>query len=545
MQATASLFMLWTFAVAVAVANICFKFKLGNGEVSPIYAFRPEDFKAPNNPQLREKVELLEIPIPLRMIEDGKILTKLTELWRLKTPAPESADGIDSELLSKLVCATGFMANEGYPSQHFAGNLMRLALQGSPSAFFKTFPSERPEAEGLDIYWQIFTEFAAQTGCEIRVSETDEEVTLYSAGVPGAKRYGVLASSFKTCPAIKKLAVRCGALGGTRDTENPEGTKGPDAPNGMTILTWFLRHLIVPSLSMGHEFKLTWEDIRCFAEAISYVNGLEWNEEIEKGMVLEGLDLSEQFLSSETIEVLIPNLPSLKDIWIGIGFEEQLISREATDAFKKCKGLEKLYLYGRRQNSLVVEELTSNIPSLKELRINVESLTSWAASAFKRSKKLERLYLYGSEQSSLFVETLLPNTPSLKRLNIRVKELSSKAEDALKECKGLEGLDLNGPVQNSPSFVEALAFNLSSLKELVIRVQELNLQVADAFKGLEMLAIVGRLNSGFFKHILSPPLTGSLKTLRVFKTEGSQDLSDEDDQAILAAQARSIQVYNC
>jgi hypothetical protein len=110
----------------------------------------------------------------------------------------------------------------------------------------------------------------------------------------------------------------------------------------------------------------------------------------------------------------------------------------------------------------------------------------------------------------------------------------------LPSCKELERLAVHGSKQGS-LFVEALVPNLSSIKELRIFVQELSPEAGDALKGckrLENLVIRGRLLFGFFEHILSPPLTNSLKILSISNSEGSEDLSDKDGLAILAARTR-------
>jgi hypothetical protein len=263
---------------------------------------------------------------------------------------------------------------------------------------------------------------------------------------------------------------------------------------------------------------------------------------LEVGYILEGLDLSEHLLSFETIKTLTHKLQSLKELGIGVG---EVLSPEAADLFKK---LEKLHLSGCEQSSSFVKALIPNIPSIKGLRICVQRLSPKAGNAFRRCKGLEKLYLneneFGFEQSSLFVGTLIPNLPSLKELQINVKELSPEAGDAFEGCKRLEKLYLRGSDQ-SPLFVEALVPNLPSIKELCICVEELSQEAGGAFEGckrLECLNVRGHLTSGFFEHILSPPLTYSLKTLTVYKSEGSERLSDEDDQAIAAARLRSTRV---
>jgi hypothetical protein len=258
MQAIGSPFMLCAFALVVTVAGVSVKFELGNGEVSPNHTLDSGNFGISNNIMLSEgMIEESEKPIHLDMIWDENMLAQLKRFWH-----EDVSEDIGPDQLSRFIRASNSLVLRGYTPQHFPRNMAKKVFLGSrSSAILRMFPYIRPQ-ECWDISWPMFIAFAEETGSEIRMSRTGGKVTLCSKGNLEAETYGVPASPLEERPVVRKLTVRCGTLGGTRD----EGDA--DAPNGMVILAWFMRHLIVPSLSIDLEFELTSGDIRCFAEAI-------------------------------------------------------------------------------------------------------------------------------------------------------------------------------------------------------------------------------------------------------------------------------------
>lgn len=56
-----------------------------------------------------------------------------------------------------------------------------------------------------EITWQIFVGYATETGCEVRVSKTGGEVTVYSANDPRAEEYGDLRGSAHDKEAVGQV----------------------------------------------------------------------------------------------------------------------------------------------------------------------------------------------------------------------------------------------------------------------------------------------------------------------------------------------------
>jgi hypothetical protein len=64
--------------------------------------------------------------------------------------------------------------------------------------------------------------------------------------------------------------------------------------------------------------------------------------------------------------------------------------------FKGCKGLGRLVIDGRKQSSSFVKALVSNLPSLKELEIPVQTLSLEVTDVFKECRGLEKLTIYST-----------------------------------------------------------------------------------------------------------------------------------------------------
>jgi hypothetical protein len=278
--------------------------------------------------------------------------------------------------------------------------------------------------------------------------------------------------------------------------------------------------------------------------------GLETAEAFRGCVGLERLvfDGNGSCQSSAFVGALVRSLPFLRELQIRIDDE---LSLETAEAFGGCVGLERLFLYEDiyanrpSQSSSFAEVLARSLPSLKELWIRVERLSPEAAEAFRACRGLERLTLRGSYQSSSFFEAVLPELRCLRELDIGVEGLDVETAEAFRGCAELEVLALYGSGQTS-LFVEAVVPQLPSLRRLKIGVdEELGLQAVESLKrcrGLESLEIMDELTPECIERILSPP-TGSLKYVAICKDHRS--LSDREKRAVSAAERRGISVMIC
>lgn len=86
----------------------------------------------------------------------------------------------------------------------------------------------------------------------------------------------------------------------------------------MRVLVWLLCHMRVPSLLIGSELRIRPEDIENFCEAIRNEDDSEQKEKVENGLsCLKSVDISER-LDSKDIEILMPNIPSIKMLKINV-----------------------------------------------------------------------------------------------------------------------------------------------------------------------------------------------------------------------------------
>lgn len=256
---------------------------------------------------------------------------------------------------------------------------------------------------------------------------------------------------------------------------------------------------------------------------------------------LEKLKISGEGQNNSFIEILVKNLPNIKELRVRFN---DILSSDIAKSFSACLNLKILETLGKRQPDSSIKELVVNLPMIEELEICTEKLEDDTAEKFAACTNLKKLTILGQQQSSLFVEKLLRSRPEIRELKIQVEKLEDGAIDSFSKCKALEKLEIWVTYQENSS-IENLVESLSMIKELEIWIGKIENSVIEklaACTKLQRLILMGMLlPPGFFESILRAPLIDSLKCLRVLVPE-NQNYSKGDKDAISAAEGRGITI---
>jgi hypothetical protein len=600
---------------ATTAEDVAVEIELGDGTVSSGHTLDTVDFgyieSHASFEEKKSEQDRKQLKVQLEMISDEDMLARLKKYW--DSDMTGSDQDIDADTFYNFILAADYLLLQGDKYKQFVKNVVRRGVLGKHSMAIVRQPLDEYYMGCLQrMAGQMLIALASRYGCEVRVMKRDDhktEVTLCRVRDMKAESYGDICSVFETSPVIGKLSVRCNILS--------------DKVHRMEILTWLTDHLEVPLLWIGSELRMKKEDTQSlvkwnggtthtklglslgFSEYIqstkykhsssSFVEALIPTipalEELHiEGVTfepsaahtfgqcerLEKLCINGPNQDSSFVSALMPNLPNIRELKIDVGklstedakafgqckqleklnldgyiymqtssFVSALMSNlpsirelkidvgklgtDAAVAFGRCERLEKLYLDRSSQTSPFVSALMPNLPSIRELTIGVEELSPDAAAVFRQCERLEKLYLDGSRQTSPFVPALMPNLPNIRELTIGVEKLSPDAAVAFRECKRLEKLSFGGYKQTSP-FVPALMPNLPNIRELTIGVEELSPDAAAVFRQcerLEKLYLCGNIKPGCVERILSPPHMDSLRYLEVGRVMGGPSSGDK------------------
>lgn len=258
-------------------------------------------------------------------------------------------------------------------------------------------------------------------------------------------------------------------------------------------------------------------------------------------VAVEGLDLSAYDLDFVAAKAVLESCPQLKEVCL---YTRRQLTKKAITSLEGCPELQTVHIQGARQKSCLINQLAIKLPALKALHLQLAAQTTKDTVEFAECSKLEELGIYGATQGSSFVQQLLEHVPALKQLEISVGPLAGAAAASFANCPKLEVLKVR--LAQSSEFVRHLAANIPAVRELTIRAGEYNSDIGASLSrcaGVQVLWLFGAVLHGFYAHLLKAPLLDSLRELEVSSTDGSDEPSAEDSQAIDAAEKEGVWIW--
>ncbi|KAI5192955.1 hypothetical protein NECID01_2142 [Nematocida sp. AWRm77] len=264
-------------------------------------------------------------------------------------------------------------------------------------------------------------------------------------------------------------------------------------------------------------------------------------EEFKNCPFLTSLKIYYEVQTSLFVQKLAANLPSLRELSITC----EPLDKAAAESLTTCSQINKLKLEGSLQTNLCVQTLAANLLFLREIDIVCNDLRESAAESFKACRHLEKIKIMADssfELQGFVLQRILQNVPTLRELEAKCKVLEHAAAEDFKHCPHLKTLTLCGETQTIFCVVSLLkyALHVQSIKIPVSMIDSSLARALCACKELRHVELTGHYVSGFMLTGLKNSLFSALKTLKLFRTNINEELSQDDKEAVKEAQLKGV-----
>jgi Leucine-rich repeat (LRR) protein len=396
----------------------------------------PNDFEY-IEPYLRETWS--RDPIQLDMIDDNNMFLQLKEFWKQERP---DVPDIDADRLFSFIRAVDFLRIRRDACKRFARNMARKGLLGTHS--HDILGRTDKYLRGHEIYWNLFLGFAAELGCEVRVS--DQTMTFCSTG----SRYGTILEA-KPKTEMNKLRIVPNAFSRNKNV----GT------HIAHHLVWFLWHLDLHGLDLSG-CKMNRNDVDAFKQALFRIGDVG----------LQAMNISQCSMSSGGLAII---LPCLKDL-TKLDVSHNSLSKADCDAFAACTSLTELDIkscFGNSPGYLAI--ILPHLENLIKLDASDNSFNEADRDAFATCTLLTELKIRSCFRNSPGnIAMILPCLKDLTKLYVQYNRLNKADCDAFAACKSLTELGVRCCFERSPGYLAIILPHLENLIKLDASDNSLN-----------------------------------------------------------------------